>query len=123
MMEVSMSPKVTKRKRRLFTPKLKTDAVRLVRGPMLASFSMAFMCRELGIAPSTRDAALLVDVRAAFQASRRCHGSPRVHAELQAEVIALRAKASTIREGGTLTIAILALFDFKTQFMQQENAA
>jgi transposase-like protein len=31
MMEVSMSPKVTKRKRRLFTPEFKAEAVRLVR--------------------------------------------------------------------------------------------
>jgi transposase len=32
MMKVSMSPKVTKRKRRLFTPEFKAEAVRLVRG-------------------------------------------------------------------------------------------
>jgi transposase len=31
MMEVSMSPKVTKRTRRLFTPEFKAEAVRLVR--------------------------------------------------------------------------------------------
>jgi transposase InsO family protein len=61
-------------------------------------FSVAFMCRELGIAPSgyyawqvrspskklARDAALLAHVRAAFKASRRRYGSPRLHAELRA---------------------------------------
>lgn len=64
----------------------------------VGQFSVAFMCRELGVAPSgyyasqarppstkaTRDATLLVHVRAAFKASRRRYGSPRLHAELQA---------------------------------------
>jgi putative transposase len=61
-------------------------------------FAVAFMCRVLEIAPSgyyawlesspskksMRDDALLVHVRAAFTASRRRYGSPRVHAELRA---------------------------------------
>jgi hypothetical protein len=64
----------------------------------VGQFSVAFMCSELGVAPSgyyawqarspskksARDAALLAHVRAAFKASRRRYGSPRVHAELQA---------------------------------------
>jgi transposase InsO family protein len=64
----------------------------------VGQFSVAFMCRELGVAPSgyyawhvrspskksARDAALLAHVRAAFKASRRRYGSPRVHAELRA---------------------------------------
>lgn len=61
-------------------------------------FSVAFMCRVLGIAPSgyyawlqrspskksTQDAVLLTHVRASFRASRRRYGSPRVHADLRA---------------------------------------
>jgi putative transposase len=61
-------------------------------------FSVALMCRMLGIAPSgyyawnerspsrksVRDGVLLVHVRAAFKASRRRYGSPRVHADLRA---------------------------------------
>ncbi len=61
-------------------------------------FAVAFMCRALEVAPSgyyawleslpskksVRDGVLLVHVRAAFTASRRRYGSPRVHAELRA---------------------------------------
>ena len=61
-------------------------------------FAVAFMCRVLEVAPSgyyawlerspskksVRDGALLVHVRAAFVASRRRYGSPRVHADLSA---------------------------------------
>jgi transposase len=44
MMEVSMSPKVTKRKRRLSTPERKAEAVRLVRG---SGTTVAQVAREL----------------------------------------------------------------------------
>ena len=64
----------------------------------LAVYTVAFMCRVLGVAPSgyyawlraptskraLRDEALVPYVRAAFVASRRRYGSPRVHAELRA---------------------------------------
>jgi transposase len=46
MMEVSMSPKVTKRKRRLFTPEFKAEAVRLVRG---SGKTVAQVARELDL--------------------------------------------------------------------------
>ena len=61
-------------------------------------FAVAFMCRVREVAPSgyyawlesspskksVRDGVLLVHVRAAFKASRRRYGSPRVHADLRA---------------------------------------
>lgn len=61
-------------------------------------YTVALMCRALGVAPSGyyawrqrpvpnrtgRDEALTTHVRAAFTASRRRYGSPRVHAELRA---------------------------------------
>jgi transposase-like protein len=46
MMKVSMSPKVTKRKRRLFTPEFKAEAVRLVRG---SGKTVAEVARELDL--------------------------------------------------------------------------
>src|SRR3954462_10217450 len=46
MMEVSMSPKVTKRKRRLFTPEFKAEAVRLVRD---SGKTVAVAARELDL--------------------------------------------------------------------------
>lgn len=46
MMKVSMSPKVTKRKRRLFTPDFKAEAVRLVRG---SGKTVAEIARELDL--------------------------------------------------------------------------
>jgi transposase InsO family protein len=63
------------------------------------AYTVAFMCRVLGIAPSgyyawracptstraQQDEALQPHVRAAFEASRRRYGSPRVHAELRAQ--------------------------------------
>src|ERR1043165_1499709 len=73
-----------------------------VKSPAIAAhvgqFPVAFMCRELGVAPSgyyawqtrppskrsARDAVLLAHIRAAFKASRCRYGSPRVHAELRA---------------------------------------
>ena len=74
------------------------------------------MCRELDVAPSgyyawkahspskksTRDAALLVHVRAAFRASRHRYGSPRVHAELKAggHRVARKRIARLMRQDG-----------------------
>jgi transposase len=46
MMEASMSPKVTKRKRRLFTPEFKAEAVRLVRA---SGKAVATVARELDL--------------------------------------------------------------------------
>jgi transposase-like protein len=46
MMEASMSPKVTKRKRRLFTPEFKAEAVRLVRA---SGKTVATVARELDL--------------------------------------------------------------------------
>jgi putative transposase len=79
-------------------------------------FTVAFMCRVLGIAPSgyyawrgrspskksVRDVALLVHVRTAFKASRRRYGSPRVHADLRAagQRVARKRVARLMREDG-----------------------
>ena len=46
MMQVSMSPKVTKRKRRVFTPEFKAEAVRLVRE---SGKTVAKVARELDL--------------------------------------------------------------------------
>jgi transposase len=46
MMQVSMSSKVTKRKRRLFTPEFKAEAVRLVRE---SGKTVAVVARELDL--------------------------------------------------------------------------
>jgi putative transposase len=65
----------------------------------VAEYTVALMCRVLGVAPSgyyawckrpvsdraKRDEVLAVHVRAAFKASKGRYGSPRVHAELHAE--------------------------------------
>jgi putative transposase len=65
----------------------------------VGAYSVALMCRVLAVAPSgyyawlrcptskraRQDEALVLHVRAAFQASRRRYGSPRVHAELRAQ--------------------------------------
>ena len=82
----------------------------------VGQFSVAFMCRELDIAPSgyyawqarspskksARDAALLAHVRAAFKASRRRYGSPRIHAELKAggHRVARKRIARLMRQDG-----------------------
>ena len=79
-------------------------------------FPVAFMCRELGVAPSgyyawrggspskrtVRDAALLAHVRAAFKASRRRYGSPRLHAQLRAggHRVARKRIARLMRQDG-----------------------
>jgi transposase InsO family protein len=79
-------------------------------------FPVAFMCRELDIAPSgyyawlanapskrsVRDGVLLVHVRAAFKTSRRRYGSPRVHADLQAagHRVARKRVARLMRQDG-----------------------
>jgi putative transposase len=79
-------------------------------------FSVAFMCRVLGIAPSgyyawlqrspskksTQDEVLLTHVRASFRASRRRYGSPRVHADLRAagHRVARKRVARLMRQDG-----------------------
>jgi putative transposase len=79
-------------------------------------FSVAFMCRVLSIAPSgyyawlksspskksMRDDVLLTHVRAAFKASRRRYGSPRVHADLRAagHRVARKRVARLMRQDG-----------------------
>lgn len=65
----------------------------------VGAYTVAFMCRVLGVAPSgfyawrecptskraRQDDALEPHVRAAFEASHKRYGSPRVHAELRAQ--------------------------------------
>src|SRR5688572_11513217 len=83
MMEVSMSPKVTQRKRRLFTPEFKAEAVRLVRD---SGKTVAKVARELDLTAtclrawvnqaavdekSTGEGALTTDERAELTRLRR----------------------------------------------------
>ena len=79
-------------------------------------YTVAFMCRVLGVAPSgfyawrgrppseraARDQILGAHVRAAFKASRSRYGSPRVHAELHAggHVLGRKRVARLMRENG-----------------------
>jgi len=80
------------------------------------AFPVAVMCRVLRVSTSgfydwkarpvskrsERDAALRAKVRAAFTASRRTYGSPRVHAELRAcgEVVSTKKVAKLMRDEG-----------------------
>jgi putative transposase len=82
----------------------------------VGAYTVAFMCRVLGVAPSgyyawlqcptskraQHDDVLQPHVRAAFQASRQRYGSPRVHAELHAQGHRVGRKriARLMREAG-----------------------
>jgi transposase InsO family protein len=79
-------------------------------------YAVVFMCRVLGVAPSgyyawcagkpstktMRDRVLTTHIRAAFKASRRRYGSPRVHAELRAvgHSVARKRVARLMRQDG-----------------------
>lgn len=79
-------------------------------------FAVALMCRVLNVVPSGyyawhqrspskktgRDQVLTVHIRAAFKASRRRYGSPRVHAELRAtgHRVARKRIARLMRQDG-----------------------
>lgn len=80
------------------------------------AYTVAFMCRVLGVARSgyyawrtcptskraQQDEALVLHVRAAFEASRQRYGSPRVHAELGARGhrVGRKRVARLMREAG-----------------------
>jgi len=82
----------------------------------VGQFPVAFMCRELEIAPSgyyawltntpskksSRDDVLMVHVRASFKASGRRYGSPRIHADLKAagHRVARKRVARLMRQDG-----------------------
>ena len=82
----------------------------------VGQFTVAFMCRELGVAPSgyyawresspskkaARDNVLMAHIRAAFKASRRRYGSPRIHADLRAQGhrVARKRIARLMRQDG-----------------------
>ncbi|MDB4963368.1 MAG: Mobile element protein [Myxococcales bacterium] len=82
----------------------------------VGAYTVAFMCRVLGVAPSgyyawlkcptskraQQDDALQPHVRAAFQASKQRYGSPRVHAELRAQGhrVGRKRVARLMREDG-----------------------
>jgi transposase InsO family protein len=79
-------------------------------------FTVAFMCRVLGVAPSgyyawlgrspskhaTKDEALGVHIRTSFATSKRRYGSPRVHADLKAagHKVARKRVARLMRQDG-----------------------
>jgi transposase InsO family protein len=79
-------------------------------------FTVAFMCRVLGVAPSgyyawlerspskhaTNDEMLAVHIRASFATSKRRYGSPRVHADLKAagHKVARKRVARLMRQDG-----------------------
>lgn len=81
-----------------------------------SQYSVALMCRVLGVSPSgfyaagkraasaraKRDAGLRVQIRAVHDQSRRTYGSPRVHAELreQGEQCGRKRVARLMREEG-----------------------
>ena len=85
------------------------------------AFPVAAMCRVLGVSTSgfydwkalpeatrkDRHAVLRVKVRTAFETNRHRYGSPRVHAELQAEGVAVSEKtvAKIMREDGLVARA------------------
>ncbi len=79
-------------------------------------YTVAFMCRVFGVAPSgyyawrtcptssraQEDEVLEVEVRAVFAAKRKRYGSPRVHAELRANGrrVGRKRVARLMRRGG-----------------------
>lgn len=81
------------------------------------------MCRELDIAPSgyyaclgrapskksVRDAVELLHVRAAYKASHRRYGSPRVHADLRAarHRVARKRVGTLMRQDGGISATVL----------------
>ena len=81
------------------TGSLSSLALRVAYGAFVAEYTVALMCRVLGVAPSgycawcqrpvsdraKRDRVLTAHVRAAFKASKGRYGSLRVHAELREE--------------------------------------
>lgn len=82
----------------------------------VGAYTVAFMCRVLGVAPSgyyawiqcptsrrkQHDNALQPHVRAAFQTSKQRYGSPRIHAELRAQghCVSRKRVARLMRESG-----------------------
>jgi len=82
----------------------------------VGAYTVAFMCRVLGVAPSgyyawlrcptsrrvQQDHVLQPHVRAAFQTSKQRYGSPRVHAELRAQghCVGRKRVARLMREAG-----------------------
>jgi transposase len=90
MMEVSMSPKVTKRKRRLFTPEFKTEAVRLVRG---SGKTVAKVARELDLTATCLRAWVTQ-----AEADEKGNGQGALTTDERAELTRLRRELRTVEQ-------------------------
>src|SRR4029078_8575110 len=90
MMKVSMNPKVTKRKRRVFTPEFKAEAVRLVRE---SGKTVAAVARELDLT-----ATCLRDWVNQAAADEKGAGQGALTTDERAELTRLRRELRTVEQ-------------------------